>query len=198
MIHFLSGEVVEVTESMVVLDVGGVGYRVFVPAGVAGSIRKGDPGATLHTSLIVSDDNMSLYGFLAPEERDIFNLLIQVSGIGPKAAVRLLSLPKNTLVEGIAAEDVAVLTTIPGIGPKTAKRVILELRDKVTALYGEAAVVHGLPKEAADEAELAAQGLRALGYSGAEIRAMIRALPRKDLEVLSAQEIIRLCLKKRK
>lgn len=198
MIHFLSGEVIEITESMVVLDVAGVGYRVFVPTGVAGGVRKGDPGATLHTSLVVSDGDMSLYGFLTPEERDIFELLIQVSGIGPKAAVRLLSLPKNTLVEGIAAEDVAVLTTIPGIGPKTAKRVILELRDKVTTLYGEAAVVKDLPREAADEAELAAQGLQALGYSGMEIRAMIRAIPRKDLKKLQAQEIIRLCLQKGK
>ncbi|MEW6203558.1 MAG: Holliday junction branch migration protein RuvA [bacterium] len=198
MIHFLCGDVAEVQEGMVVLDVGGVGYRVFVPTSVAGAVRKGDRSILLHTVLIVADSDMSLYGFLTTEERDIFNLLLRVSGIGPKVAVKLLSLPKGTLVEAISAEDAAMLTTIPGVGSKTAKRVILELKEKVSALYGEPGVQRAFPPEMAGEVEIAAQGLHSLGYSYAEIRRMLREIPGEELKGKGAPEIIKLCLRRRR
>jgi len=198
MIHFLCGDVAEVQETMVVLDVGGVGYRVFVPTSAAASVRKGDRGVVLHTVLIVTDGEMSLYGFVTPEERGIFNLLLRVSGIGPKVAVKLLSLPKGTLVEAITAEDAAMLTTIPGIGNKTAKRVILELKEKVSALYGEPGAQREYPPEIAGEVEIAVQGLHTLGYSTSEIRKMLREIPRESVEGKTAPEIIKLCLRRRR
>lgn len=198
MISFLIGEIAEVRENLVSIDVAGVGYRVNAPTSVTGAVRAGDSGVTLHTSLISSDNRMELYGFMSPEERDIFELLITVSGIGPKAGIKLMSLQKNRLVEAIASEDIAVITTIPGIGPKTAKRLVLELKDKISELFkdipGMAAAVL-IPTEG--EAETAVRGLQALGYSGAEIRNMIRNIPQEDLKTLSASEIIRLCLQRK-
>ena len=198
MIHFLCGDVAEVQEAMVVLDVGGVGYRVFVPISAAAAVKKGDRSVILNTVLIVTDGEMSLYGFLTTEERDIFNLLLRVSGIGPKVAVKLLSLPKGTLIEAISAEDAAMLTTIPGVGSKTAKRVILELKEKVSALYGEPGVQRAFPPEVAGEVEIAAQGLHSLGYSYAEIRRMLREIPGEELKSKGAPEIIKLCLRRRR
>lgn len=198
MISFLIGEIAEVRENLVSIDVAGVGYRVNAPTSVTGSVCAGDSGITIHTTLISSDNRMELYGFMSPEERDIFELLITVSGIGPKAGIKLMSLQKERLVEAIASEDIAMITTIPGIGPKTAKRLVLELKDKISELFKDipgvsAAVL--IPTEG--EAETAVRGLQALGYSGAEIRNMIRNIPQEDLKTLSASEIIRLCLQRK-
>ncbi|MEW5945366.1 MAG: Holliday junction branch migration protein RuvA [bacterium] len=196
MIRFLIGNVVEVTNDMVELDVSGVGYGVFVPTSVVARLGRGDRNVLVYTSMSVGDGNMSLYGFMTAEERDIFELLLKVSGIGPRAAVKLLSLPKATLVESIAGGEVDMLTTIPGIGPKTAKRVVLELKDKVSAIYGVEEFRREYPPEAAGEVETAMQGLKALGYSPSEIRNMLKTMPAEALKGKPATEIIKACLRK--
>jgi holliday junction DNA helicase RuvA len=197
MIGFLIGEVAGVGENLISLDVGGVGYRVTAPTSVCAAVRPGQTGVTVHTTLIFSDNRIDLYGFMTPEERDIFELLITVSGIGPKAGIRLMSLPKSRLVEAIAAEDVAALTTIQGIGPKTAKRLVLELKDKISELYqGGASAAAGMPVLAEGEIGVAAQGLMSLGYSNSEVRNMIKRLPVEEMKKLSATEIIKRCLRR--
>jgi len=197
MIDFLTGEIAAVKENLVSIDVAGVGYRVNVPTSVTAAVRPGDKGVTIHTSLIATEGNMSLYGFNTPDERDVFELLITVSGIGPKAGIKLLSLPKGRLLEAIAAEDVAVLTTIPGIGPKTAKRLVLELKDKINELFEGGAGGAPVVFVAGGEAEIAAKGLQSLGYSASEIRGMMKALPPDDLKRMNATEIIQTCLRRR-
>jgi Holliday junction DNA helicase RuvA len=135
MIARLSGTVLEKHPMRVVLDVGGVGYDVHVPLSSFGAI--GEPGTTLtlrvHTH--VREDALLLYGFASPLEQRVFEQLIGVSGIGPRLALAVLSgLPPTELVQSIAAGDVARLTTIPGIGRKTAERIVLELKEKLGAV----------------------------------------------------------------
>ncbi len=198
MISFVRGDITEVSENSTVVDVGGVGYLVYIPTSLAASLELYAKDVTIHTLLIPGDDKMSLYGFATPDDRAVFELLISVSGIGPKAAVKLLSMPRERLTDAIAGGDVAVLTTVPGVGPKTAKRVILELKDKVGKLYGGSKSYVTLPETAGGEAEAAVQGLQALGYTASEIRAMMKALGTEDLKTKSASELIGLCLKHKK
>ncbi|MFA6450009.1 MAG: Holliday junction branch migration protein RuvA [bacterium] len=197
MIDFLIGEIAIVKENSVSIDVGGVGYKVGAPTSVTGAMRPGDKGVTLFTTMIATDGNLSLYGFNTPDERDVFEMLITVSGVGPKAGIKLMSLPKGRLLEAIVAEDVAVLTTIPGIGPKTAKRLILDLKDKVSDLFKN--MPGGAPAVFIDEGEvgIAAQGLQALGYSASEVRNLLKTLPADDLKTMRAPEIIRRCLQRK-
>ena len=135
MIARLSGTVLEKHPMRVVLDVAGVGYDVHVPLSSFGAI--GEPGSTLtlrvHTH--VREDALMLYGFASALEQRVFEHLIGVSGIGPRLALGVLSgLAPNELVQSIAGGDVARLTTIPGIGRKTAERIVLELKEKLGAV----------------------------------------------------------------
>jgi holliday junction DNA helicase RuvA len=135
MIARLSGTVLEKHPMRVVMDVGGVGYEVHVPLSSFSAV--GDPGATLtlrvHTH--VREDALMLYGFASALEQLVFERLIAVSGIGPKLALSVLSgLAPEELVQAIARADVARLTSIPGIGKKTAERIVLELKDKLAAV----------------------------------------------------------------
>jgi Holliday junction DNA helicase RuvA len=135
MIARLSGTVLEKHPMRVVIDVGGVGYEVHVPLSSFAAV--GDPGATLtlrvHTH--VREDALMLYGFASALEQLVFERLIAVSGIGPKLALSVLSgLAPEELVQAIARADVARLTSIPGIGKKTAERIVLELKDKLAAV----------------------------------------------------------------
>jgi holliday junction DNA helicase RuvA len=135
MIARLSGTVLEKHPMRVVMDVGGVGYEVHVPLSSFAAV--GDPGATLtlrvHTH--VREDALMLYGFASALEQLVFERLIAVSGIGPKLALSVLSgLAPDELVQAIARADVARLTSIPGIGKKTAERIVLELKDRLAAM----------------------------------------------------------------
>ena len=135
MIARLSGTVLEKHPMRVVLDVNGVGYEVHVPLSSFGAV--GEPGTTLtlrvHTH--VREDALMLYGFASPLEQRVFEHLISVSGIGPRLGLSVLSgLAPIELVQAIASADVARLTTIPGIGRKTAERIVLELKEKLGAV----------------------------------------------------------------
>ena len=135
MIARLSGTVLEKHPMRVVIDVGGVGYDVHVPLSSFGAV--GDPGAalTLRVHTHVREDALMLYGFASALEQLVFERLIAVGGIGPKLALSVLSgLAPEELVQAIARADVARLTSIPGIGKKTAERIVLELKDKLGAV----------------------------------------------------------------
>jgi Holliday junction DNA helicase RuvA len=128
----LTGEVADVGEGFVVLDVGGVGYEVHMPQpAITGLLQKKGP-VTVHTHLAVREDGWTLYGFLRPRDREMFRLLIGVTRIGPQIALSILSqVTMEDFAAAVLAEDDRALTRIPGVGEKHAKRLILELRDKM-------------------------------------------------------------------
>ena len=137
MIAYVYGSLLEKLETSVVIDTGGVGYEVFVPSNSSVWLKgKGDE-VVLHTTQIVKEDDMSLYGFEGRESLRLFRLLITVSGIGAKAAMAILSaMTAEEAVRAIAFEDAAMLTRAQGVGKKSAERVVLELKDKVTEVFG--------------------------------------------------------------
>lgn len=136
MIAQLTGKVVRVATPVVVVDVNGVGYRVSVPLSVIEQLPADGSPVTLITHMIVREDDLSLYGFLEESDQQVFELLLTVSGVGPKVALALLSaLGGDGLARVVSSEDVRAITKTPGIGPKLAQRLVLELKDKLAA-YG--------------------------------------------------------------
>ena len=173
MIASVEGMVGAVAADSLVIEVGGIGYRVFAaPAVLAGA----QPGGRLklHTYHLVREDVQALYGFRNAEELGFFNLLLTVTGVGPKVALAIVgSRPTPDLQLAIMAQDQAVLVSIPGIGRKLAERVIFELKEKVAAA-GVAVGGAAIGGSAAGEGEIVA-ALQALGYSLAEAREASRA-----------------------
>jgi Holliday junction DNA helicase RuvA len=177
MIAHLRGRVLRKAPHEVVMDVGGVGYRVAIP--VSTFYRVGDEGDELslriHTQ--VREDTLALYGFLTAAEQEVFERLIAVAGVGPKLAVGILSgIDVGDLVAALRGNDLARLTRIPGVGKKTAERLVLELKDKMPALVaGEPAAETPQPPASPKDDLLSA--LANLGYSRPEVeRAVDRAL----------------------
>jgi Holliday junction DNA helicase RuvA len=174
MIGFLRGALLQKNPQEVLLDVGGVGYRVLVP--ISTFCRLGDQGGQaqllIHTH--VREDQFALYGFATSTELELFEKLISVSGVGPKVAIGVLSgIEADDLIHAIRANDVARLTRVPGIGKKTAERLILELKDKIASLH--TATSESAPPSPKRNDLLSA--LANLGYSSAEAeRAATEAL----------------------
>ena len=133
MIAYLKGEIVEILEDRVILEAGNIGYNLFMPmAGVDGVLRTGDE-TKIYTYLNVREDAMQLYGFLTKDDLNVFKLLLGVNGIGPKAALGVLSgLSADELRFAVLADDVKTISKAPGIGKKTAQKLILELKDKMS------------------------------------------------------------------
>ncbi len=154
----------------VLLDVAGVGYELAVtPNTVAGLPGVGQP-AVLHTHLHVREDILALYGFGNADERDIFQILIGVSGVGPKLALAVLAtLSPDDLRNVVVSEDVAALTAVPGIGQRSAQKLLLELRPKLD--------VPDSPLQAGSALSEVREALEGLGYQTAEIRDVLRELP---------------------
>ena len=166
MIAFIRGEIVARASDHVVVDVRGVGYKVFVPRHPGGDL------VTLHTHQVVREDAQQLFGFESREELALFELLITVSGVGPKAALSLLSTSSPAqLAAAIASGDAVALSRAPGVGKKTAERLIVDLKGKITRGGPEREPLD-MPIE--DEA---AAALQALGYTAAEALAALRPGP---------------------
>ena len=168
MIASVEGRVGAVAFDSIVIEVGGIGYRVFASPAILSTAA---PGSTLklHTYHLVREDQQALYGFRSAEELGFFTLLLTVTGVGPKVALAIVgSRPTADLQLAILAQDQAVLVSIPGIGKKLAERVIFELKEKVSAA-GIAASAGALAGVGAAESEVVA-ALQALGYSLAEAR----------------------------
>lgn len=184
MIDFIRGTVVEVGGEGVVVSVGGVGLRLLVPPASLSRLPRPGAEVTLHTYLQVREDALTLYGFVTREERELFARLLTVSGVGPKLALGALSaLPAERLTAVIAAGDVETLARVPGIGRKTAQRLVLELKGKLAAPGGAAPAAPG------GVLAVAAEALRAFGYTQAEIAAALATLPPD--EDLSEEEAVR-------
>jgi len=179
---FVEGEVAFRSATRIVLLAGGIGYDLAVPLGTERGIgRKGN--ARLFVHLVPGEGEWKLFGFRAAEERDLFRRLLTVNGVGPATALSLLStLRPEGLARAIAAEDVAALRRVRGIGEKTAQRLLLELRGKVPLPEAEE------PREGDRLREDATAALRSLGFGRAEAEAAIesalRRAPPKDLETL--------------
>ncbi len=175
MIALLSGEVAVRRADHVVVSCGGVGYRLSVSAETLRHVpRVGEP-VSLHTHLIVRDDALLLYGFATEEERDLFLLLIGVQSVGPKMAVAVLSGgPPRELLGAVAGGDVARLQAVPGIGKRTAERIIVELREKVGVPDADDPIVI---TRADDPRSLARDGLLGLGFSPQEAEDLLRNAP---------------------
>lgn len=191
MIATLRGELRARSSDAVLIEVGGIGFHVRVPPAILDEL--GDVGDTvrLYTHLVWREDALTLYGFATPEQLELFEALLTVSGIGPKMALGLLSAASaETLRLAIAREDVDMLTRLPGVGRKTAGRLILELKGRLDlsrlGLPGGAA----LPPEQAELLEV----LTGLGYTMAEARAAVGSLPPEAKE-LPLEERLRLALR---
>ena len=170
MIGRLRGEIAEKGAETILLDVSGVGYELAVtPATVAALPGVGQP-AVLHTHLHVREDVMALYGFSSADERNIFQTLLGVGGVGPKLALAVLAtLSPDDLRHVVIAEDAAALTAVPGIGQRSAQKLLLELRPKLE--------LPDSPLQATGPVAEVREALEALGYQSTEIREVLRDLP---------------------
>ena len=185
MIASLSGTVAELTAGSVVLEVGGVGYLVHAPGPVLAALTAGDR-VRLLTHLVVREDSMTLYGFRTADQREIFQSLLGVTGVGPKLAVAVLSVfDPSTLRQAVAAGDVDALTSVPGVGRRGAQRMLLELRDRLGISLDET----GVP--GCDLAEVRA-ALVGLGYAPAELRGIVEGVAVAGAPV---EEMVRAALK---
>lgn len=173
MIDSLTGQIARVTDQFVVIVVGGVGLRVTVPRTVRQHLDGPGQTLTLHTHLAVREDALVLYGFIEPEERNVFELLIGVPGVGPRIALSILStLTVEHLHNAVAREEPDILTRAPGVGKKLAQKLVFELRDKLAA-----EPVSGLAAISELDTDVLAT-LTALGYSVVEAQAALQSIPR--------------------
>jgi len=162
----LSGALTRVGADFVVVNVGGVGYKVYAPLSVIADMPPVDNEIKLFTFTYVKEDALTLYGFSDLDQQALFELLLTVSGVGPKVALNILSvLPVEHLADAIATDNHAALVRIPGIGSKTAQRIVLELKEKIATLRWERRVER-LAKPAEQEVLAdVVEGLVALGYN---------------------------------
>ncbi len=193
MIGRLRGTLLEKRPPWLLIEVGGVGYEVEAPLSVFYELPANGEKLTLLTHLLVKEDAHNLYGFLKATDRELFRSLLKVSGVGAKLALAILSGVTADEFAGLVRDgDVAALTRVPGIGKKTAERLIVEMRDRLAeAAGGDRGLPGGGlagPRDAASEASMA---LRSLGYKPAEVSRMVRGVAGPGM---SAEEIIRLAL----
>ena len=173
MIATLRGEISQIEDTALIIEVGGVGIRVFVPAPLRGQVKAGE-AVFLFTHLVVREDALILYGFESQGDRELFNILLGVDGVGPKVALSVLStMTIDAIQRAVFGDEPDVLSRVPGVGKKTAQKMALHLKDKLKP--GD-----GLSKLAAmsdaDSEVLAA--LTALGYSVVEAQAAIQSIPK--------------------
>ena len=188
MIALLQGEVAVRRGDHVVVACGGVGYRANVSAETLRHVPAAGKALTLHTHLILRDDGMHLYGFATEEERDLFLMLIGVQSVGPKVALAVLSGgPPRELLSAVAAGDTARLQAVPGIGKRTAERIVVELREKVGAVSAEDPIV--ITRGEDDPKRLAREGLVGLGFSLQEAEQLLDGAPEGSPEDLIAHAL---------
>jgi Holliday junction DNA helicase RuvA len=195
MIGRLKGTLLRKEPPALLVDVGGVGYEVEAPMTTFYDLPAVGETVVLHTHLVVREDAHLLYGFAREAQRRLFRELLKVNGVGPRIALAILSgLSDEELARCVASEDIARLTQVPGIGRKTAERLIVELRDKLPSPAETASVASAAAGPAAppDPAAEAVSALIALGYKPNEASRVVRNVPGKGLSV---EDIIRQALK---
>ena len=195
MFYHLEGTVAEFGPNLAVIDCNGIGFAVNTTANTLSQIRSGEK-AKLYIAESIGETNFDLYGFAGKSEKNCFEMLISVSGIGPKAALSILS---STTPEGLALavlnNDVKALTAAPGVGKKIAQRVILELKDKISKEMGSVelpAAAVPVQTAASGNTSDAMTALMVLGYSSAEVSAVLKTM---DTSGMSAEQIIKAVLR---
>ncbi len=193
MIYKITGLLAAKNPTMLVVEVNGIAYEVSVPLSTYEQIGKLNSEVSLYTMLVVREDDLQLYGFASEDERKFFKLLIGVSGIGPRTALSLLSSANvGDITNFIASSNLQALMSIPGIGRKTAERVVLELRDKILKLDVGQEAFEGKDGIRSD----AVEALLALGYSRLQSERAIREALRNTSSVAaSVEELVRAALK---
>lgn len=188
MISFLRGTLQRVAQGEVIVEVGGVGLRLRVPTSVLEQAPEVGQMIFLHTRLVVREDALALYGFASQEERQLFDMLGQVNGVGPRLALAVLSnLSTELLRAAVANGQVDILTRVPGVGRKTAEKIIFHLKDRLAA-----APVTTLTPPSESDAEVL-QALTALGYGLTEAHAALQSIPSDTSQ--DVEERVRMALK---
>jgi len=194
MIAWLQGELLAKQAPTILLNVNGVGYELEAPLSVFYELPAKGEAVSLHVHMVVREDAQLLFGFVSEQQRDLFRSLIRVNGVGPKVALAVLStLSVQELIQCMANEDDALLTKVPGIGKKTAQRLIVEMKDRLEKEFADVALESAISGSAsvADDRQDAISALVSLGYKSTEASRVVRALPND----LSSEEIIRQALR---
>ena len=195
MIALLQGRVASARLGRLVVDVGGIGYRVLVPPATAPPAGQ---QVTLHTFLAVREDALTLYGFADEAERDLFEVLLSVTGVGPKLALAAIAtLGAAGLRRAVLAEDVGALVAVPGVGRKGAQRMILELRERIGA--GPLDELPGgdtAPGLSGDPRSEVRQALASLGYAPAEVQRTVDGLVTEGQHEETAEQLLRTALRR--
>lgn len=181
MISYLEGKILDKNEKFFVINAGGVGYRIFSHRGILEKIPAADRNISIWTHLYVREDTLDLYGFLDKDELEFFEVLISISGIGPKSALGILEVaPVISLKRAIVSEDETFFTKVSGVGRKTAQRLILELKNKLAKKFA--------PIKGSDSAEMAdaIDALVGLGYKERDARKILQEIP-KDVKGVEAK-----------
>jgi Holliday junction DNA helicase RuvA len=196
MIAAVRGEVMVRRPDHVVIEASGVGYRLTVSSETLKTVPATGKDAFLHTELVARDDALVLFGFASEEERDLFGRLVSISGVGPKVAIAALSGgPARELLRAIAAGDAKRFQAVPGIGKRTAERIILELREKIAETLEEE-ITAGTAAGDGDPRGLARDGLVNLGYAPLEAEELLEGIDSGDPQELIATALRRAGTKK--
>jgi len=194
MYAYINGKIADKANNYVVIDNNGIGYKIYMSPTAIGKLPDVGENQKIHTYYYVREDNISLYGFLSNEELRMFELLLSVSGIGAKSAIQILSaITPSSFALAVISNDVSKIVKIPGIGKKTAERMILELKDKLKteqAISKTEEVKVAIYEDEKDSEAITA--LQVLGYTRKEIE---KALEKIEIQNLSVEEIIRSALK---
>lgn len=200
MISYIKGELTEVFEDTVVVETNGIGYNIRVPGSVIDRLPSVGSSVRIYTYLYVKEDAMNLFGFLSRDDLSVFKLLLNVSGIGPKGALAILStIGPDDLRFAVLSEDVKTISSAPGIGAKTAKRLIIELKDKLKlAEVFETALANKEKASSENDVLLArneaVEALVALGYASAQAMKAVQQV--ENAEEKDSEQILKEALKK--
>ncbi len=182
MISFINGKLKEVSDNKIVVETGGVGYDIFFPASNVKNLPNLDEDIKVYTYMHVKEEEMSLYGFLTKEDKEMFLRLLIVNGVGPKGALNIIStLGFSTLIKAISTEDSKLISSVPGIGAKTASKICIELGDRVRKLNFEGKIDiikknNEENKKINDVKDEVVEALIKLGYKESKAREMVSAL----------------------
>ncbi len=197
MIRFLRGRPIERGKGYVVVDVGGLGFQVFTPDSSAASLPEEDGKVALHTRLHVREDALTLFGFATTEEASLFDLLVTVSGVGPRVAMGIIAAcPPRRFLELIVFEDVEGLGRLPGVGKKLSQRFVVELRDRLAPRHQAfAAADFAAAPVSRDPVEEAVEALTALGYGRVEAAQAVERARRELGEGTGVAELLKVSLR---
>jgi len=191
MISYLKGKIEDIFFDSIVIEVNNIGYLVYVTKTFINQIEK-DKIYKIYTTTIYKEDSVRIFGFKSKDERELFNLLYSVSGIGPKTALSILSyLQISEIIFSIYSNDTKKLSKIPGIGLKTAQRIILELKEKISTFKSEVDdmnIKYNIPSDTLEETEMT---LLALGYSKKEIKEAIDFVKENIQNIKSSEDMIK-------